>query len=236
MFQVYDSRIGTATAFKEAILKTDVKKRPQVFVQITGVGYYPNHPDNLIYNEHFKVEPSNDYFIKLVVDWEAAATLPPDLGVRNVFVRPGVVLGRKGGMIQQLFLPFYFGTGGRMGSGTQPMPWIHVKDLAGIIVHAVEDPKVNGVLNGVAPSLVTNQEFVSAFAGALSRPCFLPVPETVWNLAFGQERASMITKGQRVEPKRTLESGYKFRFPTISKACEEFSSLFYTDTDDDDHQ
>lgn len=227
---VYDSRIGTAKAFKDAIEKTEAGKRPNVFVQITGIGYFPPRDDGLIYDENTKVEDAQrDYFSNLVKDWEAAATLAPDIGVRNVFVRPGVVLGRQGGMISQIFLPFFFGTGGRMGCGTQPMAWIHVKDLCGIIVHAVEDKSVKGVLNGVAPQMITNQEFVDAFASALSRPAFFPLPDTVWNLVFGQERATMITRGQKVEPKRTLESGFKYQYGTISKACEEFSVLFYSD-------
>ena len=232
LFQVYDSRIETAKAFKDAIEKSSPDKRPKVFVQITGIGYFPPRDDNFTYNEETKVDPANrDYFANLVVDWEAAATLPPELGVRNVYVRPGVVLGRNGGMIKQIFLPFYFGGGGRMGCGSQPMAWIHVKDLSGIIIHSIENENVSGVLNGVAPEIITNQDFVNAFATALHRPAFFPLPDTVWNVVFGRERASMITKGQRAEPKRTIESGYNYRFPTISQACEEFSQLFYTDSD-----
>lgn len=230
--KVYDSRIETAKAFKQAIELSPPEKRPEVFVQITGIGYFPPK-DNVLYNENTIVDPSDrDYFSNLVVDWESAATLPPDLGVRNVFIRPGVVLGRNGGMIQQIFPSFYLGGGGRMGSGTQPMPWIHVKDLSGLIIHSIENKSVNGVLNGVAPNIITNQEFVTAFANALNRPAFFAIPETVWNLLFGQERAAMITKGQKVEPKRTLDSGYEFQYPIISKACEEFSHFFYNDLDD----
>lgn len=228
--KVYNSRIDSAKALKEAIVKCDANDRPKVFVQITGIGYFPPREDDFVYNEDTKVEESKrDYFSKLVVDWEEAATLPSDLGVRNVFVRPGVVLGRTGGMIQQLFFPFFFGLGGRMGSGTQPMAWIHVKDVCGIIIHAIENDKVNGVLNGVAPQLITNQEFVNAWGSALSRPVFIPLPEGYFNILFGQERATMITKGQRVEPRRTLASGYEFKYPTISEACSEFSRLFYSD-------
>ncbi len=225
---VYDSRINTAKAFKEAIEKTEPSCRPKVFVQVTGIGYFPPRDDDLIYNENTKVEDKQrDFFSKLVLDWENAASLKPELGVRNVFVRPGVVLGRNGGMISQIFLPFYFGGGGRMGSGNQPMSWIHVKDVCGIIVHAIENENVTGVLNAVAPQIIRNQDFVDAFAGALHRPAFFPLPDTVWNIVFGQERATMITKGQKAEPKRTLEAGYQFQYPTISKACEEFSVLFY---------
>lgn len=229
---MYDSRINTATAFREAIEKCEAQKRPKVFIQITGVGYYP-YSDSVVYNEDSKVKPDElNFFGRLVHDWEAAATLPKDLGVRNVFVRSGVVLGRNGGMIKQIFLPFYVGGGGRMGSGTQHFPWIHVKDLSGIVIHAIENENVSGVLNGVAPQIITNQEFVDSFARALYRPAFFPLPDTVWNLAFGQERATMITKGLMALPKRTLDSGYEFRFPTITKACGEFSQLFYRDLDD----
>ena len=76
-----------------------------------------------------------------------------------------MVLGRGGGMIQQIYLPFFLGTGGRMGNGSQPMPWIHVKDLSSLILHCVQKPEVEGVVNGVAPELISNQQFVDAFAG-----------------------------------------------------------------------
>jgi len=232
--EVYNSRIHTAMAFRDAIRESAPENRPEVFVQITGIGYFPPRNDDFIYDEDTQLQlapKDRDWFSLLVEDWEAAAYLSPSYGVRNVFIRPGVVLGRNGGMIQQIFLPFYFGGGGRMGSGTQNMPWIHVKDLSGIIVHAIENEKVEGVLNGVAPEIITNQEFVKSFASALNRPSFFPLPDFVWNTVFGEERATMITKGQKVTPKRTLESGYQYRFPTISQACGEFSKLFYEDSD-----
>ena len=119
-----------------------------------------------------------------------------------------------------------------MGSGTQNMPWIHVKDVSGLIVHSIENKGVKGVLNGVSPQIISNQEFVNAFASALYRPAFFPLPDFVWNLVFGEERAAVITKGVTVVPKRTVEeAGYKFRYQSISEACAEFSPLFYNDPD-----
>ncbi len=112
------------------------------------------------------------------------------------------------------------------------MPWIHVKDLAGIIVHSIENDKVEGVLNGVSPQIITNRMFVDTFAKVLSRPAFIPVIETEWNIIFGQERAAIVTKGVIVKPKRTLESGYKFRYGNIEDACKEFSAWNYVDQDD----
>ena len=134
-------------------------------------------------------------------------------------------------MIKNIFLPFYAGVGGVMGDGNQPMPWIHVKDLSGLVLHSIENKRVRGAVNGVAPELITNKDFVSAFASALWRPAFIPLPEFVWNFIFGEERAAMITKGPRVVPKKALDTGYQFRYPTIAEACREFSVLAYQDED-----
>jgi len=219
------SRVETTAMLARAINRTNIK--PEVFVQMSGVGYYPNTFTGKAMNEDG--EKGTDWLSDLAEEWEEAGA--GAAGVRRVVIRPGVVLGREGGMIQQIFPPFFLGLGGRMGEGSQPMPWVHVKDVAGIVVHAVKNTQVGGTLNAVSPHIITNQEFVDAFAGALGRPAFFPLPEFVWNFVFGEERAVMITKGQRVEPKRTLESGYRFLYPTIESACKEFSHLIYINSD-----
>lgn len=223
---VHDSRVLPAKMLKEAIEKADTV--PDAFVQVTGAGYYPfDRPEDM--TEDFQA--GTGYFTRLVEDTEGAATLPKGHPTRNVFVRPGVVLGRSSGMIKELFPPFFLGLGGVMGSGSQTMPWIHVKDLAGIILHSIENKEVSGAVNAVAPEMVTNAEFVSAFGSALGRPTFIPLPELVFNFVFGEERAALILKSQRVVPSKALATGYKFRFPTIAAACEEFSTIFYSDPD-----
>ena len=148
--------------------------------------------------------------------------------------RSGVVLGRRGGMIQQTILPFYLGVGGRMGAGDQVMPWIHVKDVAGLMAHCVTSPTAAGVYNTVSPRRVTNAEFTRAYAAALHRPAVLPVPGFVMTTLFGAERAAMVLGSQTVVPRRTLDSGYEFQYPSIEEACEEFAHLHYIDPDQDD--
>ena len=170
----------------------------------------------------------HDFLARLCVDWEAAAQVQ---GCRSVSLRSGVVLGRNGGMIQQLIVPFWLGLGGRMGSGDQPLPWIHVKDLASLVLHCLEEDACRGVLNAVAPEVVRNREFVAEFGRAVGRPAVVPVPEFVFNLLYGEERAAMITKGQVVRPVRTLETGFTFTYPTVREALEECAHLSYTDAD-----
>jgi len=218
------SRIETtktlATAIKHA------PEKPNVFVSMSGVGFYAPTKDGCDESG----SQGSDWLADLAGDWEDASRGCGD-GVRLVILRPGVVLGRTGGMINQIFMPFFFGLGGRMGDGTQPFPWVHVKDLAGLIKYAVETEKMEGVYNAVAPQMITNQKFVDTFASSLNRPAFIPLPAFVWNFVFGEERAVMITEGQKIRPRRTLEAGYNFRFPTIETATAEFSKLLYFDED-----
>eukprot|EP00088_Acartia_fossae_P065912 TRINITY_DN81414_c0_g1_i1.p1 TRINITY_DN81414_c0_g1~~TRINITY_DN81414_c0_g1_i1.p1 ORF type:complete len:139 (-),score=45.11 TRINITY_DN81414_c0_g1_i1:47-463(-) len=137
-------------------------------------------------------------------------------------------------MIQQTILPFFFGLGGRMGSGDQVMPWIHVKDVAGLMVHCVNNDKCSGVFNTVAPEVITNNTFTQSYAGTLNRLAIFPVPGFVLNTIFGEERANMVLQSQTVVPKKALDTGYEFRFPTIKEACEEFAHLGYIDPDSDE--
>jgi NAD dependent epimerase/dehydratase family enzyme len=95
------------------------------------------------------------------------------------------------------------------------MSWIHLADIVGIITHVLENDNVRGILNATAPQPVSNSGFTTTFASALWRPSFIPVPAFAVNMIFGQERGTMLLEGQKVIPKRTLESGYSFLFPDI---------------------
>ncbi|GCC42866.1 hypothetical protein chiPu_0026554, partial [Chiloscyllium punctatum] len=137
----------------------------------------------------------------------------------------GVVLGKQGGAMKLMVWPFWLGLGAPMGSGQQFMPWIHVDDLCGILAHALEDQRVTGVLNGVAPAQVTNGEFARALARSLSRPSVLPpVPAVVLQALLGTERAVMLLEGQRVIPRRTLQSGYTYLYPELHTALKDIVS------------
>ncbi|ESO87842.1 hypothetical protein LOTGIDRAFT_219736 [Lottia gigantea] len=220
--EVRRSRIDTTKKLADAIVKAE--KKPQVFVTMSGVAYYP--PDeNKVYDEDNKCE-EYDFLSKLTKDWEAASNLPDSVSVRQVTVRSGVVLGRNGGMIDNIRLPFKMGLGGVIGSGKQWLPWIHLSDIAGIFDHAIQNDNVSGILNGVAPEATTYAQFVKAYAKAMHKPAFFPTPAFAMNTIFGPERAKVILEGQNVMPKRTLESGFKFEYPTIEKAVDEIVNIY----------
>lgn len=218
---VWASRVNTTQSLVQAIIRAPVK--PKVFISISGVGIY-QPSQTAEYSEDSQGE-SFDFLSRLCHEWENAAKLPANLGVRQVTVRAGVILGRNGGMIKQLFLPFYLGLGGPVGTGDQYMPWIHIHDMANLLLFAIENGNVQGVLNGVAPQIVTNIQFAKAFGRALWRPALISIPEFVLNVAFSEERAKIMTEGQKVIPKRTLAYGFQYKYPDIDMACRQVAKL-----------
>ncbi|XP_050099405.1 epimerase family protein SDR39U1 [Anopheles aquasalis] len=218
---VWNSRINTTAACARAIERATIK--PSVFVNISGVSHYAPGAQ-----KHTEASPVSqyDFMSRLCTEWERAATLSDNSICRIVRIRSGVVLGRDGGMIRSLILPFWFGLGGPVGDGRHDLPWIHLQDLCNLIRFAIEKPEVTGVLNGVAPQLATNADFTKAFASALFRPAFFPMPLFALNLVFAEERAVLLTNGAKVVPQRVLEYGFRYQYPDLAAACKEVAHLF----------
>ncbi|KAM6918432.1 epimerase family protein SDR39U1 [Xenentodon cancila] len=227
---LFSSRVDTTKALSQAIAASP--SPPRSWVLLSGVACYkPSLTAE--YTEDSEWKPF-DLLSKLVKEWEAAALLPESVAeiTRQTIIRPGVVLGRDGGAMKQMLLPFWLGLGGTLGSGGQPFPWIHVSDLAGIITHFLEAPADTSssssssssspqLYNGVAPALNTNYEFTKELGRILRRPTIFPVPGFVMNALMGSERAMVLTQGQKVIPKRTLESGFQYKYPDLSSALKQ---------------
>jgi len=215
--ELRDSRMGTTKLLRDAI--TEAENKPLFWGQISGVGYYPPSPTQT-YDED-SLPATTDYWSEFTKEWESSGQLPESCSdVRRVVVRSGVVLGKNGGALPQMKPAFFMGVGGPMGSGNQWFPWIHVEDISGIFVHAVENDTVSGVLNGVAPEALSNRKFSSSYASALWRPSVFVLPSFVVRLMFGNIRATMLLEGQLVTPKRTVELGYGFKYATIDDALK----------------
>lgn len=228
--ELFSSRVDTTKVLSQAIAAS--ANPPRAWVLVTGVACYK--PSQTVqYTEDSEWTPF-DLLSRLVLEWEAAGRLPENVAktTKQVVIRPGAVLGRDGGAMKQMMTPFWLGLGGTLGSGMQPFPWIHVSDLAGIIVHALDlspDPPSlePQVLNGVAPAQNTNYEFTKELGRALRRPTVFPVPSFVVNGLLGSERAVILTQGQYVAPERTLASGYNYKYPDLGSALKEILSLIH---------
>jgi uncharacterized protein (TIGR01777 family) len=188
---------------------------PKVLVSQSAVGYYGDRDDEIVDESS---EPGEGFAAELPIAWEAAAREVEKTGVRLVVVRTAPVLDRRGGLLKRLMLPFKLGLGGPIAGGDQYLPWVHIDDEVGILLWALDDEKVSGVVNASAPEQVTNREFTKALGHALHRPAVFPLPKFALSAVVGSELAGTIAGGQRVAPRRTTELGYEFRYPRLEPA------------------
>jgi uncharacterized protein (TIGR01777 family) len=194
-------------------------RRPATLVSQSAVGYYGDRGEAAVDES---TGPGGDSFDSEVVqEWEKAAHEIDGTGVRLAILRSGQILDSRGGMLHELLPPFKLGLGGPLAGGDQYVSWIHRDDEVGMLLWALDDEKVSGVLNATAPNPASNREFAKALGRALGRPAAIPVPGFVLDLKFGGEFGSVLRGGQRVIPKRAQELGYQFKHPQLDEALED---------------
>lgn len=210
--RIRESRVNSTRSLVKAMGM--LSHPPKTFISSSAIGYYGSRGDEKL---HESSPPGEDFLAEVCMAWEKEAGEAEQYGIRTVYLRIGVVLGRDGGALQQMLTPFRLGLGGRLGSGRQYMSWIHIDDLIGIMLHAAANEKMQGPYNGVAPQPVTNSEFTAALAEALHRPAFLHVPGLALKIALG-EVADVLLGSQKVIPDRTVQAGYSYLFPKLPAA------------------
>jgi len=189
---------------------------PRVLVSASAVGFYGDRGDEPLDE---RAPPGRDFLAELCVAWEEAAA-PAAARARVVFLRTGIALARQGGALPRMVRPFRLLAGGPLGHGRFWQPWIHLVDVVGLALLALEDARAEGPLNAVAPEPIRNRDLARAIGRALSRPSFLPAPALAIRLAIG-EMAEVVLSSQRVVPAKALALGYPFRFPAIDGALQE---------------
>lgn len=212
---IRDSRLIATHNIVESLRSLDAK--PGVFVSGSAIGFYGDRGDEQVDETS---PPGRGFMSEICQEWEREAARAAELGVRVVQVRTGVVLSTEGGALQKMLTPFKLGIGGPLGSGRQWFPWIHIDDIVGIFKHAILTASLAGPANGTAPQPVTNAEFTRELGKVLHRPAFLPVPRVGLRILMG-EMSEVLFVSQRVAPKATLASGYKFQFPSLAPALDD---------------
>ena len=213
------SRVGTTEGLLTWLARAIVK--PSVLVNGSAIGYYGCRGDEALDES---APPQDEFMSELCQKWEAAALKAENFGVRVVRLRLGLVFcshDDKGGALPKLITPYYFGLGGKMGNGRQVMSWVHRDDVLAVILRAIADESMTGAYNLTAPAAPTQAEFAKAVGQALHRPTFLVTPACMINTLAG-EMGALFTKGQRVIPKRLLDEGYTFKYPTLESAINAY--------------
>ncbi|WP_244624560.1 TIGR01777 family oxidoreductase [Sphingomonas sp. So64.6b] len=194
---------------------TRLEHRPEVLVSGSAIGFYGIEDCGAIDES---VGQGRGFAAELCARWEAAARQGEALGIRTILLRTGIVLGNSGGMLASLLPIFEAGLGGPVGHGRQVMSWIHRDDLVRLIVAAVADVEIDGVLNATAPNPVSSRAFAAALGQALRRPANLPLPSAPLRLALGDLAEELLLGGQKVLPVKAVFHGFRFRYPRIEQA------------------
>ena len=189
--------------------------RPGVLVSQSASGYYGARGDERV--DESEPVARGDFLAEVVAAWEAEARKAAELGVRVVTTRTGVVLSPEGGALAKMLPPFKLGVGGPVAGGRQYVPWIHIEDVAGALLHVLDSAAAEGPVNITAPEPATNRELSKALGRVLRRPAIAPVPGLAVKLLYG-EMSSIVTTGVRAVPVRLLELGYEFKHPELEEA------------------
>lgn len=211
---IRDSRVNGTKHLVQGLAALDASERPRVLMSSSAIGYYGAHGDEPIDEE---APGGGDFLARTCRAWELEALEAETLGMRVASVRTGVVLDRNGGALAKMLTPFKLGVGGPVASGRQFVSWIHIGDVVGIVLAAIDDERWRGPINATAPEPQHNRDFSKALGRALHRPSLLPVPGAALRLLYG-EMAEIVTDGARVLPAKALVLGYEFRYPQLDLA------------------
>ncbi|MEZ4309992.1 MAG: TIGR01777 family oxidoreductase [Polyangiaceae bacterium] len=213
--EIVESRVGSTANLVEAIGRA--KHKPSVLVSASATGFYgARDPEEELTEES---EKGKGFLADLVEQWEGASAKAEEHGVRTAMLRIGVVFGKGGGALEQMVPAFKFFVGGPIGSGKQIYSWVHIDDVVGLALMAIDDERVRGPVNAVSPYPASANEVAKAIGVALNRPSFFKVPKGIVGAMLG-EAAEIVTESQRVTPQRAIELGYEFRYARLMPAIE----------------
>ncbi|MDM5186971.1 TIGR01777 family oxidoreductase [Bacillus sp. DX4.1] len=212
---IITSRIHTTKGLIHQLQTMQTK--PHTFINASAIGYYGTS-ETKSFTEQSR-EYGNDFLATTVKLWEKEADQAISLGIRTVYTRFGIVLGKDGGALPKMLLPYQLFSGGTIGSGNQWLSWIHLDDAIRMIHFAIETKEIEGPLNITAPEPATMKEFGKMIASVMHRPHWLPVPAFALQTLLG-EMSMLVLQGQHVLPDKAVQHGYQHSFPTLKQALQ----------------
>lgn len=214
--KILNSRLKATESLLDLAKK--LPEPPSVWINASAIGYYGTS-EKEVFTEQ-TTSHGSDFLAEVVKAWEIKASEAKTIGCRIVFTRFGLILGRDGGVLPQLTLPYRFFAGGTVGSGEQWVSWVHVEDVARLIKEALQNDKYEGPVNVTAPGPVKMKEFGQVTGDVMHRPHWLPAPSLAFKLIFG-EMSMLILKGQQVLPEKAMNYDFSFKFPHLKGALHD---------------
>ncbi|CAN5684199.1 hypothetical protein BH24ACT22_BH24ACT22_13360 [soil metagenome] len=207
------SRVQGTRLLAETI--AGLSEKPHAMICASAVGYYGDRGNELRREES---APGDTFRAEVVKEWEAAAEPANEAGIRLANLRFGIVLSQEGGALGTTLPLFKLGGGGKVGNGRQWWSWVALDDVAGALVHALENDSVEGPVNVVAPNPMTNAEYTKVLGNVLNRPTFFPAPAPALRAVLGEVADELLLASARVEPAKLRETDYDFRCPELEGA------------------
>lgn len=208
------SRLASTKEMVRIITSAD--KKPQLFLNASAIGYYGTSRTETFTERNIKY-PS-DFLSNVTNEWEKAAKELEN--IRTIYMRFGVIIGKDGGALQRMVLPYKLYVGGTIGSGEQILSWIHMKDCIQAILFCINNESIEGAVNFTAPEPLNMKEFGKTIGKVMKKPHWLPVPSFALKILLG-EMSILVLEGQRVLPKKLCDHGFKFTFPTLETALRD---------------
>lgn len=210
---IWNSRVETTGMLTNALKL--LRTRPSVFISSSAVGIYTDEGKHTEDNNQL----SDDFLGTLCQRWEEEARKAQFL-LPVYTIRTGIVLGKEGGALPQMSLPFKLGVGGKIGSGKQGLSWMHILDYAQAVDMIIQKQPSQTIFNFTAPHPVSNAEFSKMLAETLHRPNIFTVPGFALRMLYGKG-ATTLLGGQYAYPENLEKAGYKFQFPKLKEALED---------------
>lgn len=213
--RIMDSRVTSTTLLCRVL--ANLKDKPRMLICASAIGYYGDRGEEELTEAS---EPGTGFLSEVCQAWEQAVQPAVEAGIKIVHLRIGMVLSGHGGALQRMLPPFRLGLGGPVGGGQQWMSWIALDDLTNIILHCMNNRRMTGVINAVAPNPVQNREFAQALGKALNKPAITPVPAFAIKIALGEMGRELVLASTRVKPERLEQAGFEWQHPEIDSALQ----------------
>ena len=214
--ELIDSRVDSTKLLYKNVLKLNPNLKG--FIAASGIGFYGAVTSERIMTENDTT--GTDFIASICKLWESETLKFNSINIRTVVLRTGIVLTTNGGALEKMIKPIKLGVGASIGTGKQYMPWIHINDLCNMYISAIENLKLNGIYNAVAPNHSTNTEFTNSIATILNKKIRLPnIPSFVLKIMFGS-MATILLEGSRVSAEKIKKTGFQFQYPQIDNALK----------------
>lgn len=215
--EILDSRVNSSKLIVDSL--QTVQHNVKAVVSASAIGWYG--PDAVVPNPAPFVEtdqPNADFLGSTCKLWEESIEPVTAAGIRLVKLRTGIVLSKDGGALKEFLKPLKFGVAAILGNGKQVISWIHIDDLVSMYIAAVENEKMSGAYNAVAPVPVSNQQLTLTLARSRKK-FFIPihVPSFILKIVLG-EMSVEVLKSTTVSSAKMESTGFIFSFSAIDKA------------------